>query len=259
MPQQRHYNRNNKNTRKEKKTRQQKIADGEQRIIKDKFHSQRKRPPVQPKTMAQQMYLQYLKTKRCVVATGSAGSGKTYCPAVIAADKLMSGEISKVIVSRPYVATGRSIGATTGDVLPKLYPFVRNVLDTMQERMGKGAFEVALQDGLKGQIEVQALESIRGRSFDEECMFIVSEAQNTDQSLMEAIVTRVGDGCQIIIDGDPSQSDIKGINGLQWWMSFVERHNIPDVGMVRFSKEDCVRSGFVRDILDGLDRDRKDG
>ena len=227
------------------------------RVIKDKFKEERKPNPPKALTEKQEVYFDFLRNKNCIVAEGVMGSGKSYCSAVIAADMFMSGEISKIIVARPYVQTGKTSGLKPGTTLEKLYPYVRNVLDTIRVRMGDGRYYNALKDGLTGQIEVQDIESIRGRSFDEPSFLIIEEAQQTSPEEMEAIVTRVSDNCRLVISGCDSQRDIKGVSGLRWFKDFCIRHELQDdVGMVNFdSPEDIVRGGFVKRIAYGLAKD----
>jgi phosphate starvation-inducible PhoH-like protein len=221
----------------------------------NKFSEERTLAPIVPKTKNQERYIDFLKTHQVVIAEGSAGSGKTFIAAAHAADRIRHNKIDKIIVARPYVQTGRHSGSKPGTSLEKLYPYVRNILDVVQDRLGFNVFHNLLKDGLRGRIEVQEVESIRGRSFDLPSILIIEEAQQTTPEEMESIVTRIGEDCQLIITGDPLQKDIKGLSGLEWLSSFVERHNI-EVGHVKFLPEDCVRSGFVGQVLRGLDKDR---
>jgi phosphate starvation-inducible PhoH-like protein len=177
----------------------------------------------------------------------------------VAADKFRKNEISQIIVARPYVQTGKSSGAKPGTSLEKLYPYVRNVLDPIKKRIGPGAFDIALKDGERGDIQVQEIESIRGRSFDEPSWLLIEEAQQTTPEEMLAIVTRIGDDCKLIISGDLNQKDIRGESGLAWLLAFVKRHNIQGVGVVNFdSPDDIVRGGIVRAVAIGLFKDRKE-
>lgn len=224
------------------------------RVIKEKFQTERNNPPpVQAKTFKQKHYFQILETCNVIIAEGLFGSGKSFCAAVTAGDKLRKNEIQKIIVSRPYVQTGKSAGARPGTTLEKLYPYVRNILDTVRERIGYGAFANALKDGMSGQIEVQALEDIRGRSFDEPSFLIIDEAQQTTPEEMLSIITRISDNCTLVLCGDDSQRDVKGQSGLSWFKQFAIEHNLSGVGFVNFdSPDDIVRGGFVREVAIAL-------
>lgn len=243
-------------------TRQEKIhsTESQGRKTKEKFKEQNKPAALVAKTEKQKKYLAMLNDPniQVVVCFGVFGSGKSYLSASVAADKFRSNEISKIIVARPYVQTGKSSGAKPGTSLQKLYPYVRNVLDPIRQRIGSAAFEIALADGEHGDIEVQEIESIRGRSFDEPSWLLIEESQQTTPEEMLAIVTRVGEGCKLIVSGDLNQRDIKGESGLKWFIDFVKKHNIKNVGVVNFdSPDDIIRSGFARDIALGLIAENK--
>lgn len=235
-----------------------------QRVIKEKFLDERETflKPVTAKTEKQKKYFKALNDPdvHVVVALGFHGSGKSYVSAVTAADKFRKGEINKIIVARPYVQTGRTSGYKPGSSLDKLYPYVRNILDTVKERIGGAAYEIALKDGLTGQIEVQELESIRGRSFDEPSFLIIDEAQQALPEEMKSIVTRISDKCKLVLAGDIRQKDIHGQSGMEWFIDFVKRHKISGVEIIDFcDPEDIVRGGFVRDIAVGLMKDSENG
>jgi len=243
-----------------RKTRRQKILDenSQGRKTKEKFKEQNRPEPIVAKTEKQKKYLSMLNDPnvQLIVCTGHFGCGKSFLSASVAADKFVQNEISKIIVSRPYVQTGKSSGSKPGTSLQKLYPYVRNVLDPIRKRMGSARFEIALDDGEKGDIEVQELESIRGRSFDDSSFLLIEEAQQSTPDEMLAIVTRVGDRCKIVVSGDLNQRDVRGESGLKWLLDFVERHRIPGVGVISFdSPSDIVRGGLVRRIALGLIED----
>lgn len=246
----------NRNTNK----RANKIAQGQQQIVDEKFEEERKVPALRPLNEKQAKYMELLKTCNIIVVNGLFGTGKSYISACTAADALRQKKISKIIVARPYVFTGKDSGSKPGSTLEKLYPFVRNVLDPIEKRIGKGAFQVALKDGLHGDIEVQELSSIRGRSFDEPSFLLIEEGQQTTPEEMLAIVSRVSDHCTLVISGDDSQRDVRGESGLSWFTDFAKRHNLEGVGFINFDEEaDIVRGGVVRSIAVGLKKDNESG
>lgn len=216
--------------------------------IKEKFVEERQHraPPIVAKTQNQKYYLGRLRTEKLIVCSGPSGSGKTFIPSALAADALIRQEIDKIVVARPYVSMGKSIGLRPGDDYMKLYGFVRPMLDTIQKRMGKGAYDIALS---RGDIEVQALDSIRGRSFDDRVCLIVDELQNATPEEIKSIVTRLGEGCQMIGCGDPDQTDIKGENGIQYLERIISTYNIQDAAVVKFTEEDIVRSSIAKDFV----------
>lgn len=243
-----------------RKTREVKIAKEVPKVIKEKFVEDRVAPPIYAKTQKQREYLKMLNDPdiQVICCLGWHGAGKTFLASCVAADKYRKNEIQKIIVARPYVHTGKSSGSKPGSALEKLYPYVRNVLDTIKQRIGAGAFDIALQDGSRGDIEVQELESIRGRSFDVPSFLILDEAQQSTPEEMLAIITRIGDNCKLVLCGDLNQRDIKGDSGLQWFLEFATRHNLKGVGIVNFdSVDDIIRGGFVRDVAIGLMKDKR--
>lgn len=233
--------------------------NGEGRIVKEKFADDRQNTqPVTAKTKKQKEYFKMLNDPniQVIICLGLHGTGKTYCASVVAADKFRKNEIDRIIVSRAYVQTGKTSGLKPGTVLEKMYPYVRNVLDTIKSRIGTGAYEIALKDGSSGQIEVQEVESIRGRSFDEPSFLIIDEAQQTTPEEMQSIVTRISDRCKLTLCGDILQKDIKGESGLEWFLKFSQRHKLKGVGIIDFSDpEDIVRGGFVKEIAIGMMKD----
>ena len=245
-----------------KATRKEKMADvtSSGRKVNEKFAHEHTPPPLVAKTEKQKKYINMLNDPniQLVVVLGLHGVGKSYISATLAADKYLKKEIDKVIVARPYVQTGKSTGLKPGSSLDKLYAYVRNVLDPMRKRMGGAVFDIALADGQKGTIEVQEVESIRGRSFDERSWLLIEEAQQTTPEEMLAIITRVSDSCKLVVSGDLNQRDVKGESGLKWLLDFVKRHHISGVGVVNFdSPEDIVRGGLVREIAIGLMKEGK--
>lgn len=248
--------------RSKRQTRQERIRDTESsgRKVNEKFSHEHKNAPIVAMTEKQKKYLALLNDPniQLLVVLGLHGVGKSFLSATVAADKYMKKEIDKIIVARPYVQTGKSTGLKPGSSLDKMYAYVRNVLDPMRKRMGGAVFDIALADGQKGTIEVQEVESIRGRSFDERSWLMIEEAQQTTPEEMLAIITRVSDSCKLICSGDLNQRDVRGESGLKWLLDFVQRHNIKGVGVVNFdSPADIVRGGLVREIAVGLMKEGK--
>lgn len=239
-----------------RQTRKEKITDSPKgRKVREKFAEEKKLLPIVAKTDKQKQYLSMLNDPniQMIICLGLHGVGKSFLSATVAADMYLANKITKIIVARPYVQTGKSSGLKPGTGLEKLYPYVRNVLDPIRKRLGGPAFDIALADGQKGSIEVQELESIRGRSFDERSFLLLEESQQSTPEEMLAVITRVSDECKIIISGDLNQRDGKGESGLKWVLDFVKRHKIKGVGIVNFdSPEDIVRGGLVKDIAIGL-------
>ncbi|WP_040452013.1 PhoH family protein [Roseibium alexandrii] len=197
-------------------------------------------PPLLPKTSKQQMYLDALRSSPQVFAIGPAGTGKTFLPAAYAGDLLMNNQVSKVVLTRPNVPAGPSLGFFPGTLEEKMAPWVIPFLETMSVRMGgQGAIDTNIK---RGNIEVVPFETMRGRSFDD-AFIIVDEAQNLTPSEMYMILTRIGEESQIVITGDLRQKDIKSDSGLQKAIETVYKHAIP-AAVINFDHTDIVRSGI---------------
>jgi phosphate starvation-inducible PhoH-like protein len=245
-----------------RKTRKEKVESVESvgRKTNDKFKEQHQPAPIVAKTEKQKQYLAMLNDKnvQMIICLGLHGVGKSWASASVAADKYRRNEISKIIVARPYVQTGKSSGSKPGTSLEKLYPYVRNILDPIRKRLGTAVFEIALADGEHGDIEVQELESIRGRSFDERSWLILDEAQQSTPDEMLAVITRIGDNCKLVVSGDLNQRDVRGESGLKWLLDFTRRHNLRGVSVINFdSPDDIVRGGLVRDVAIALMKEGK--
>lgn len=224
--------------------------------IPDEVKAQRKEKQYNllPKTPNQKLYLDALQAGvKLVVATGHAGTGKTFIAAAHAAQEFMKGHVSKIIIARPNKAMGQDGGHLPGTEFEKLYPYVRNMLDVLKRVLGDGKFQYMVEHD---QIEVQPIEKIRGRSFDEKCVVIIDETQNTSPDQIKSIVTRIGEGCQMVLCGDPVQTDIRGESGLSYITAVIARHNISDTFVVSFTDNDIVRSGMVREFILAFEKDR---
>lgn len=224
-------------------------------VIKPKWEEDRvsrgKAIHIQPKTLNQELFLQSLRNNTISIGTGSAGTGKSFLACYYAASELLSGNIRKIVITRPYVAvSGRTTGFKPKEDLDKLRPFVLPMIGYLSDVLGKGMVEEQLQ--LADKIELAPLESIRGRSFDN-CIIILDEASNTTIGEVQAITTRLGTNCRLIMIGDCAQQDTRD-NGLKWFENLVINHNIPDIGVTRFNHDDIVRSEMVRQLVIAFER-----
>jgi len=237
----------NKNVR-GKSRRKAKVESGQGREIKSKFQEERKQrlPPIQAMNDNQKRYFQVLRTEKLIIASGAAGTGKTFIPCALAADAFLRGDIEKIIIARPPVEMGKSIGFRKGTELEKLEPFLRPMLDTIKKRVGCATYEIMLSTK---QLEIQSLDAIRGRSFDEPCLVLVDEGQNCEPSEIRSIVTRIGADCQMVLCGDPDQTDIKGLNGMQYITNIVNKYTIPDTALITFTEDDIVRSPMAKEFV----------
>lgn len=217
-------------------------------VTKEKF-ARVQFPTVLPKNDSQAKLIEGLKYNTLVVASGSAGTGKTYIPCAHAAKKLHYKDIEKIVLIRAYQPlAGRSIGFLPGTLEEKLIPYYQQMLDYLEDFLGKGSLEIALKNKT---IEICSLETIRGRSWDN-TIVIVDEAQSMYVQEIQALTTRIGENTQMIICGDNSgvQTDVvKGTDGLTYLEKLCAKYNISDSCFVKFTPEDIVRSGITKEFV----------
>lgn len=224
---------------KRRRARLELVDDRTSRLHRTRFDEERHLSPIQPLTERQAEYLEALGKSPQVIVLGPAGTGKTYIAGTRAADQLRQRRISKVVITRPNVPAGRSLGFFPGTLEEKIAPWVAPLTEAMKERMGAGAFEIALK---AGDIEIVPFEVMRGRTF-KDCLVILDEAQNTTTNEIKMFLTRIGDDCQVIINGDVSQTDLRETSGLRTVIHLVKSRMMP-IPIVEFTRADIVRSGI---------------
>ena len=190
-----------------------------------------------PRTDKQKELISALSGNTQVFILGPAGTGKTYVTATYAADQYTLKEIDKIVITRPHVAVGKELGFLKGDLTEKTMPWALPVLDVLEKHLGKGAVETGIKNG---NIEMAPLALMRGRSF-ENAFIIVDETQNITTHELKMLLTRVGEGSTIVLNGDVQQSDLKEADGLSKVIHLAKKHMIP-VPVVEFGVEDIVRS-----------------
>jgi len=196
-----------------------------------------KRPPLEPKTERQKLYLNALKTSPQPLVLGPAGTGKTYIAASYASQMYLDKVIDKIVITRPHVSVGKEIGFLPGGVLEKATPWAMPTLDVLEQWMGKGVLDTSLKNG---NIEIAPLALMRGRSF-ENSFIIVDEAQNITTHEIKMLLTRVAEGSKIVLNGDVQQSDLKEANGLAKIVELSHRYAV-NVPVIEFTLDDVVRS-----------------
>jgi len=192
-----------------------------------------------PKTDNQAKLINAIASSKQVLILGPAGTGKTYVTATCAADLYILKEIDKIVITRPHVAVGKDIGFLPGTLEEKAQPWALPVLDVLVKHLGRGAVDTGLK---AGNIEVATLALMRGRSFDD-AFIIVDEAQNIDIPEIKMLLTRVGEGSTIVLNGDIQQSDLKGTSGLAKIIHLSKKYML-DAPVVEFGIDDIVRSGI---------------
>lgn len=227
------------------------------RKIKDKFQFQREEElqakPLVPLTEKQKLFMKLIREKDCVVATGVAGSSKSYIPSAMAADMYRLGQIKKIFVTRPAVSSSKSLGFFKGSVQEKMECWLGPVISVLKERLGSAAYDIALN---KGDICFIPLETVKGMSFNDSFV-IVEEASDLTKEEIVKLVTRVGQRTKITITGDVLQAELNAGAGMKWLAGFVKRNDLDGhFGFVDFnSYDDIVRSGVVKSFLIALHKE----
>jgi len=204
--------------------------------------------PLTAKTEAQRRYISSIGSNKITFGIGPAGVGKTYCAARVASQLILNKDIKKVYLTRPAVESGRPIGFLKGDLEEKMAPYIASYLRGFEDGMGRGHFDYMMKSE---QIEIVPLNFMQGRSFDEPCMVLFDEAENATIAEMKMFLTRMGDGARLVIDGDPDQQMTNDKSGLIDGYQKIRYLN--QVGAVEFDRDDIVRHGLVREILDAYD------
>ncbi len=200
---------------------------------------------IKAKTTNLKKLVKVSETKDMVFAIGPAGTGKTYTSVALAVRALRDKEVKRIILTRPAVEAGESLGFLPGDLKEKLDPYLQPLYDALRDMIPHEKLEGFIE---KKVIEVAPLAFMRGRTLDE-AFVILDEAQNTTHSQMKMFLTRMGMNAKFIITGDPSQVDLppKQQSGLKESMQILK--NIDEIGFVHLTEEDVVRHPVVKKII----------
>jgi len=199
--------------------------------------------PISAMTEAQGHYICSILSNTITFGVGPAGTGKSYVAVGLACDKLASGDIDKIIITRPAVDAGESFGFLPGEIEEKYAVYLDPFRDIFHERLGKNQTEYMIKHG---KIVAKPLAFMRGTTFNDSWI-ILDEAQNTTPNQMKMFLTRIGKNCTVIVDGDVAQKDIPSVSGLADGIDKLVK--VKNVGVVEFQADDIVRSGIVRDII----------
>ena len=211
---------------------------------KEKFVQSERSFHIQPKTDNQKLLLDAIHEFPITVTLGAAGVGKTYCAASKVAQLYLTGKYDNIILTRSNVPTGRSLGFFPGDINEKLTPWLLPLITVLQKQLGKTKYDYILEKNI---LQLQPLETIRGRSF-ENSLVLVDECQNLTIEELKAITTRLGENSKMILMGDSTQSDIDNGSNIIKFCKICEKHNI-EIPIVRFTVNDIVRSDIVGQLV----------
>ena len=205
-----------------------------------------------PRNKNQMRLLELFDTKDLVFAIGPAGTGKTYLAVAKALCEIMQKKYRKLVITRPVVEAGESLGFLPGDLAQKISPYLRPLYDAMESLL---SFEAVTKLEETGVIEVAPLAYMRGRSLSD-CYIILDEAQNTTREQMKMFLTRIGEHSRAIVTGDVTQIDLpnKSASGLVEASKILK--DIDDIGFLEFSPGDIVRNRLVKKIIDAYEKNK---
>ncbi|HFZ7277307.1 TPA: PhoH family protein [Streptococcus agalactiae] len=216
------------------------VALYEEEIIKDSYGK-----PIRVKTLGQKIYVDSVKNHDVVFGTGPAGTGKTFLAVTLAVTALKRGQVKRIILTRPAVEAGESLGFLPGDLKEKVDPYLRPVYDALYQILGKEQTSRLMEREI---IEIAPLAYMRGRTLDD-AFVILDEAQNTTIMQMKMFLTRLGFNSKMIVNGDVSQIDLPK-NVKSGLIDAVEKlRNIKKIDFIHLSAKDVVRHPVVAEII----------
>lgn len=199
---------------------------------------------IRPKSEGQARLLEAIDLRNMVVALGPAGTGKTYLAIAKAVDALESGKVAKIVLSRPAVEAGESIGFLPGDVEDKLAPYLRPLYDALSDRLSMKRVRSLIAEGA---IEIAPVGYMRGRTLNN-AFVVIDEAQNCTYVQLKMLLTRLGWHSTMVVTGDPNQSDLlPELSGLADVAARLEA--VDDIAVVRLADVDIVRHPLVASML----------
>lgn len=205
--------------------------------------------PIRVKTLGQRHYVQSMRKRDLVFGIGPAGTGKTYLAVVMAVNALKEGKMKKIVLTRPAVEAGESLGFLPGDLKEKVDPYLRPLYDALHDLLGAEHTERLIE---RGTIEIAPLAYMRGRTLDESFV-ILDEAQNTTPEQMKMFITRLGFGSKMVITGDLTQIDLP--RGKESGLKVTEKRleSVKGIDFIYLKQLDVVRHPLVQRIIEAYE------
>jgi phosphate starvation-inducible PhoH-like protein len=199
---------------------------------------------IKPKSTGQARLLEAIDARNLVMALGPAGTGKTYLAIAKAVEALEAGKVGRIVLSRPAVEAGESIGFLPGEMEDKLAPYLRPLYDALSDRLSMKRVRALISEGA---IEIAPVGFMRGRTLNN-AFVVIDEAQNCTYVQLKMLLTRLGWNSTMVVTGDPHQSDLlPGVSGLA---DVAERFEaVPNIAVVRLTDIDIVRHPLVAEML----------
>lgn len=222
-------------------------------VMKSSINITKVHKTFQPRTVTQSKLIQALSDYDVIFSYGPAGTGKTFLSVCYAVNALLNKEAAKLILTRPVVEAGESLGFLPGDYTQKINPYLTPLFDAINRILTP---EIYAKLNAKNMIEVAPLAYMRGRTF-ENCIVILDEAQNATCRQMKMFLTRLGENAKLIINGDVTQIDLphKVKSGMVEALEVLQ--DVPEIGIVEFKEGDVVRHPVVKKIINAYKRHEK--
>jgi phosphate starvation-inducible protein PhoH and related proteins len=199
---------------------------------------------VRPQSVNQRALMTAINEHNLTIALGPAGTGKTYLAVTAAVEALEEGSVGRIVLTRPAVEAGESLGFLPGDLHEKLAPYLRPLYDALNERVGGKRVRQLMAEGA---IEIAPIAYMRGRTLNN-AFVVIDEAQNCTYGQLKMLLTRLGWHSTMVLTGDPDQSDLlDGLSGLSDIARRLEA--ISDVAVIRLNEKDIVRHPLVGEML----------
>lgn len=208
---------------------------------------------IAPRTANQSIFIEAMENHDMVFGLGPAGTGKTYLAVARAVAQMQAKKVDKIILTRPAVEAGENLGFLPGDLKEKIDPYLRPLYDALYEMMPRDIVDRKIENG---EIEIAPLAYMRGRTLSH-AVVILDEAQNTTPMQMKMFLTRLGEGSQMVINGDLSQTDLP--HGMESGLKDATRilAGVSEIAFVEFDEHDVVRHGLVSKIVNAYTQDKQ--
>lgn len=204
------------------------------------------------RTEKQKKYINNLVSSNIIFSLGPAGTGKTYLAVAVAVSKLVSGEVKKIILSRPAVEAGENLGFLPGDLKEKIDPYLIPLYDSLYELVGYEKMQKKIEDGT---VEIAPLAFMRGRTL-KDSFVILDEAQNATDTQIKMFLTRLGKNTTMVVNGDPSQIDLPPSKSSGLLKSVNILDNLDEIKITRFDTTDVQRHPLVSKIIDAYKKNQ---
>ena len=226
------------------------IKDSELKAMEKEIKIKTPKKSIVPRGNNQRSYIESINQNDINFGIGPAGTGKTYLAVAAAVDALLKEKVDRIILMRPAVEAGEKLGFLPGDLSQKVDPYLRPLYDALYEMLGIERTEKYLEKGI---VEIAPLAYMRGRTLNNS-FIIVDESQNTTKEQMKMILTRMGFGSYLLINGDLTQIDLP--KNIEYGLAHAVRvvNDTEDIGVVHFDSKDIVRHPLVRKIIDAYKR-----